>query len=62
VIGVWRELLNEEVHDLYPSPCIMRVLMPRRIRWAGHVVFTGRIGMRIGFWWEHQKKDTTGKI
>ena len=27
----------EELHDLYSSPNIIRVIKSRRIRWAGHV-------------------------
>jgi hypothetical protein len=26
-----------ELHDLYSSPSIIRIIMPRRMRWAGHV-------------------------
>ena len=29
--------LNEELHDLYSSPNIVRVIKSRRVRWAGHV-------------------------
>jgi hypothetical protein len=35
--GEWRKLHNEELHDLYPSPTIVRVIKLRRMRWAGHV-------------------------
>jgi hypothetical protein len=28
---------NEELHNLYVSPNIIRVIKSRRIRWAGHV-------------------------
>ena len=37
VRGEWRKLHNEELHDLYSSPCILRVIKSRRMRWAGHV-------------------------
>jgi hypothetical protein len=33
----WRKLLNEELHDLYSSPNIIRIMKVRRMRWAGHV-------------------------
>jgi hypothetical protein len=41
VTGVLRKLHNEELHDLYSSPTIVRVIKSRRSRWAGHV---GRMG------------------
>ena len=37
VTGEWRKLHNEELNDLYSSPSIVRVIKPRRMRWAGHV-------------------------
>jgi hypothetical protein len=37
VIGGWRELHNEEFHNLYCSPSIIRIMKSRRMRWAGHV-------------------------
>ena len=36
-IGEWRRLQNEELHNLYHSPNIVRVSKARRLRWAGHV-------------------------
>ena len=35
--GEWRRLHNEELHNLYRSPNIVRVIKSRRSRWAGHV-------------------------
>jgi hypothetical protein len=37
VTGGWRNLHNEALHNLYPSPSIIRVIKSRRMRWAGHV-------------------------
>jgi hypothetical protein len=42
VIGGWRKLLNEELHNLYCSPSIIRMIKSRRMRWAGHVERIGR--------------------
>jgi hypothetical protein len=39
--GEWRKLHNEELNDLYSSPSIIRVIKPRRMRWAGHVAPMG---------------------
>jgi hypothetical protein len=35
--GEWRKLHNEELHNLYPSPDIIRQVKSRRMRWTGHV-------------------------
>jgi hypothetical protein len=40
--GSWRKLHNDELHDLYSSPNIVRVIKSRRMRWAGHVTRRGR--------------------
>jgi hypothetical protein len=33
----WRKLHNEELHNLYSPPGIIRQFKSRRMRWAGHV-------------------------
>jgi hypothetical protein len=35
----WRRLPKEELYALYSSPDIIRVIRPRRLRWAGHVAY-----------------------
>jgi hypothetical protein len=55
IIGGWRKLYNEEFHNLYCSPSIIRIIKSRRMRWAGHVARMGRRGMHIGLWWERRK-------
>jgi hypothetical protein len=37
VMGDWRKLHNEELHNFYSSPNIIRRIKSRRMRWAGHV-------------------------
>ena len=37
VIWEWRRLYNEEIHALYSSPNIIRMIKLRRRRWAEHV-------------------------
>jgi hypothetical protein len=39
--GGWRKLHNEELHHLYSSPSIIRVIKSRRMRWVGHVAQIG---------------------
>jgi hypothetical protein len=41
VTGEWRKLHNKELHDLYPSPSVIRIIKSRRMRWAGHVARMG---------------------
>jgi hypothetical protein len=35
--GEWRKLHNEELHDLYSSPSIIRTIKSKRMKWAGQV-------------------------
>jgi hypothetical protein len=37
VTADWRKLHNEELHNVYSSPNIMRMIKSRRMRLAGHV-------------------------
>jgi hypothetical protein len=41
VTGEWRKLHNEELHNLYSYPDIIRQVTSRRMRWAEHVVRMG---------------------
>jgi hypothetical protein len=52
--GEWRKLCNEELHDLYSSPSIIRIINARRIRWAGHVARIGE--KRNTYRWENQRE------
>jgi hypothetical protein len=42
VTGGWRKLHNEELHNLYSSPSIIRNIKSRRMIWAGHIARMGR--------------------
>jgi hypothetical protein len=56
VTGGWRKLYNEELHGLYSSPSVIRVIKARRMRWAGHVAGMGeRCIQRFG--WEALKGE-----
>jgi hypothetical protein len=35
-------LTGDELHNLYSSPNIIRVIKARRLRWAGHVARMGK--------------------
>jgi hypothetical protein len=41
VEGSWRKLHNDELHSLYASPNIVRVIKSRRMRWVEHVARMG---------------------
>jgi hypothetical protein len=47
--GGWRKLHNEELHNLYSLPWIIRMIKSRRMSWAGHVTRMGekRNGYRL---------------
>jgi uncharacterized protein YbaP (TraB family) len=41
VTGGWRKVHNDELHNLYSSPSIIRIIKSRRMRWAEHVAQMG---------------------
>jgi hypothetical protein len=45
--GSWRKLHNDELHSLYSSSNIVRVIKSRRMRWAGHVACMGEVFARF---------------
>jgi hypothetical protein len=42
VTGDYGKLHNEELHNLYSSPNIIRMIKSRKVRWAWHVARMGR--------------------
>jgi hypothetical protein len=55
VAGGWRNLHNEELHNLYCSPNIIRVIK-LRMRWAVHVARMGEIRNATKFLLEKLKR------
>ena len=57
--GEWRRLHNEELHSLYPSPNIVRVIKSKRLRWAGHVarMEDGRSAFKILTGYTYRKES-----
>jgi hypothetical protein len=41
--GEWRKVHSEILDNLYSSPNVIRHIMPRRMRWAGHVARMGAL-------------------
>jgi hypothetical protein len=48
--GSWGKLHNDELHSLYSSPNIVRVIKSRRMRWARHVARMGKGEVFTGVW------------
>jgi hypothetical protein len=46
----WRKLHNDELHSLYSSPNIVRVIKSRRLGWVGHVARMGEGKVFTRFW------------
>jgi hypothetical protein len=47
--GSWKKVHNDELHSLYSSPNIVRVIKSRRMRWDGHAARMGEVltGLRF---------------
>jgi hypothetical protein len=54
VTGGWRKLHNEELHNLYSSPNIMRIIK-YKMKWAGHAAGIQDFGGKA------RRKETTTK-
>jgi hypothetical protein len=50
IIDCWRKLHNEDLHNLYFSPNIIRMIKSKIMRWAGLVARMGITGIHIGLW------------
>jgi hypothetical protein len=55
-MGWWTKLLNEELHDLYFSPSIIRIIKSRMMRLVWHVAQMERRGTGISYWLESEKE------
>jgi hypothetical protein len=60
VAGGCRRLHNEELHNLYASPDIIRAIKSSRMRWAGHVARMGELSIQ-NFGWKTRREDATRK-
>ena len=56
VMEKWRRLHKEELNDLYSLPNILRVIISRRMRWAGHVARMGEERGCVGPWWGNRRE------
>jgi hypothetical protein len=61
VTGGCRKEHNEEVHNLYSSSSIIRMIKSKRMKWAGHVARMEGREMHIVYWWESRKKKSLGR-
>jgi hypothetical protein len=49
VTGDWRKLHNEELHSVYFSPNIIRMMKSSRMGWACHAARMGSREIHIGY-------------
>jgi hypothetical protein len=54
VTEVWRKLHKEDLHGLYCSPIIVRVITSRTMRWTGYVA---RLREGRGVWAPQEKRS-----
>jgi hypothetical protein len=57
VAGGWRRLHIEELHNLYSSSNIIRMIKLRRMKGAWHVARKGGMRKHTKFWYEYRKTD-----
>jgi hypothetical protein len=58
MIAGWKKLHNEELHNLYSSPNIIKIIKSSRMICIGHVACTERRGMHTELWCEsHKERD-----
>jgi hypothetical protein len=51
-----RKRHNQELHNLYSSPSVIKTIKSRRMRWTGHVAQMGRKRKAYRTLWESQKE------
>jgi hypothetical protein len=61
VTGDLRKLHNKELHNLYCSPNIIKIIKSRKMRCAGRVARMRGRGMHIGYWWKNQNVRALGR-
>jgi hypothetical protein len=57
----WSKLHNEELHNLYSSPSIIRVIKSRRVSWVGNVARMGRRGISYVLMRKPERKGQLGR-
>jgi len=57
----WKRLHNEELHDLYSSPNIIRVIQSQRMGLATHVACMWDREAHTGFWWRNEGTRPLGR-
>jgi hypothetical protein len=62
VAGGWRRLRNVELHNLYASPNIIRVIKSRSMRWAVYVARISEMNANNFFCWKTRKEEPFQKI
>jgi hypothetical protein len=61
VTGGWIKLHNEELHNLYSSPSIIRMINSGNMRWAGNVVLMGKKRTHIDFAGRARRRETRSR-
>ena len=57
VTAEWEKLQIEELHDLYSSRCVFRVITSRWMKWAGHVARMGTKKFIVFRWRDLKERD-----
>jgi hypothetical protein len=57
--GDWRKLCNEELHNLYSLPSVIRIVMSSRMKWPGYVA---QVEKRMACWLLVGKSEGEGSL
>jgi hypothetical protein len=57
-----KHLHNDELHNVYSSPSIIKIIKSSWMTWAGHIAQMGGEECMYGISWKSRRKETTRNL